>query len=208
MGAAFARAAKVLRRSGRDVVAGDEFDQTYKTETSIVVPLWRLRIPSRNAKFGARYQTMNPAEFLAVLRKVREDAQGLVFIDLGCGKGRTLILAAKEGFRRVIGVEFSPELAAVARENARRADASVEIVEMDACLYIPPDDDLLIYMYNPFGGQVVDSVLRNLRNWAAQYSKKAFVIYVNPVCRARFDSVPEFGIVVDQEGLCIWRLQN
>lgn len=34
-----------------------------------------------------------------------------VFVDFGCGKGRVVHQAAKRPFRRVIGVEISPDLA-------------------------------------------------------------------------------------------------
>lgn len=205
--AALLRGATALRRTPqRDGV--DDFDSTHQTETSTIVPLWRLRIPSRNAKFGVRYQTIAPSEFLSALCKVQEDAGNLVFVDLGCGKGRTLILAAKQGFKRVIGVEFSPELSAIARENVRRAGATAEIVVSDACLFNPPDDNLLIYMYNPFGDEVVDAVIRNLQRWSMQGTRKAFVVYVNPVWRTKLDSAAGFEIVFDHGELCVWRLQN
>src|SRR6185503_12151373 len=44
------------------------------------------------------------------------------FIDFGCGKGRVVHQAARWPFRRVIGVEVSPELAEIARAGlaARR----------------------------------------------------------------------------------------
>jgi len=207
MNAAITRVAAVLGRKPPGVGV-DNFDSTFKTETATIVPLWRLRIPSSNAKFGIRYQTSSPSAFLDALGKVPEDLHNLVFIDLGCGKGRTLILAAKQGFKRVMGVEFSPQLAAIARENVRRVGVTAEVLEMDACHFNPPDDSLLVYMYNPFKDIVVDAVLRNLRQWAQQSYSKAFVIYVNPACRNRFDSAPEFEVVVDQDGMCIWRLQG
>ena len=40
-----------------------------------------------------------------------------VFLDLGSGKGRVVLEAARRPFRRVIGVEISPELNAIAARN-------------------------------------------------------------------------------------------
>ena len=40
-----------------------------------------------------------------------------VFLDLGAGKGRMLLAASRYPFRRVIGVELSDRLAAIARSN-------------------------------------------------------------------------------------------
>jgi len=63
-------------------------------------------------------------------------------------------------------------------------------------------------MYNPFGDQIVGSVVDNLRRWATQGNRKAYVIYVNPVCRRRFDLATEFQVLVNEGGLCVWRLQD
>jgi SAM-dependent methyltransferase len=43
-----------------------------------------------------------------------------VFIDLGSGKGRVLLMAAEYPFRRIIGVELLPELHEIARQNLLR----------------------------------------------------------------------------------------
>jgi SAM-dependent methyltransferase len=150
----------------------DSFDGTFHTETSAIVPLWRLKIPSSNAKFGTRYQTCDPSVFFSALRVVPEDPRELVFIDLGCGKGRTLILAAQQGFKRVMGVEFSPQLAAIARENIRCVGVTAEVLEMDACQFQPPDENLFIYLYNPFGDSVIAPVVKNLLLWSSKATKR------------------------------------
>lgn len=40
-----------------------------------------------------------------------------VFLDYGSGKGRALIMAAQYPFRRILGVEFSPQLSLIASQN-------------------------------------------------------------------------------------------
>ena len=42
-----------------------------------------------------------------------------VFVDFGCGKGRTLVVAAELGFAGVRGVEFAAELCESAEKNYR-----------------------------------------------------------------------------------------
>jgi hypothetical protein len=46
--------------------------------------------------------------------------QDFTFIDLGSGKGRALLMASAYPFKRIIGVEFMPELHRVAQENIRK----------------------------------------------------------------------------------------
>ncbi|MBV8991648.1 MAG: class I SAM-dependent methyltransferase [Solirubrobacterales bacterium] len=80
-----------------------------------------------------------------------------VFIDVGAGKGRVVIEAAKHyEFRRVMGVELSPELASVARANVSAASSlrshDIEITVGDATQSRIPDDVTVIFLYNPFRG--------------------------------------------------------
>lgn len=184
----------------------DDFDAAFKIDTWKEVPLWRLQVPSENASFGSKYQTTDPSVFLNAIRQVPADHREFTFIDLGCGKGRTLILAAQEGFRKVIGVEFSAELAAVARQNLRQLGLDAEVMEADASQFQFVDSDLLIYMYNPFGKSVMLDVIENLAEWRRRYSRRAFVVYINPVCRGEFDSSPLLQSLVRTPDLGIWKL--
>lgn len=91
-----------------------------------------------------------------------------VLIDFGAGKGRVLALAAREPFARVIGVERSADLAGVARVNLERAYgrlaySRIEVVTADAAEYVVPDDATVIYFASPFGGAILDTVLRNIQ---------------------------------------------
>lgn len=90
-----------------------------------------------------------------------------VLVDYGCGKGRIVHQAARWPLRRVIGVEISPELASLAqalvdRHRHEYRCASVEVVVCDAARFQVPDDLTIAYFYEPFRGETLDAVLRNL----------------------------------------------
>ncbi len=91
-----------------------------------------------------------------------------VLVDFGCGKGRVLVMAARLPLARVVGIERSPELAAVARRNVDRARGHgvltpVEIVITDAAAYEIPADATIVYFASPFSGQVLDAVLDHVK---------------------------------------------
>lgn len=203
---AFAKIVSVSRRSIRRRDANDHFDARFNTDTATEVPLWHLNIESKNAKHGSQYQTTDPSVFFDVVKKIPHDIRGLTFIDLGCGKGRTLILAAREGFNCVIGVEFSPELTAIARSNIRQLNVVADVIELDAAQFEFPDDHLLVYMYNPFDRVVMRSVVDNLLQWHKRHSKNAFVAYVNPTCQSIFESCQDFRPVSADRSVRIWQL--
>jgi SAM-dependent methyltransferase len=90
-----------------------------------------------------------------------------VFLDYGAGLGRVLILAAMLPFKRVIGVELSPILAAKARDNLSNANArllckNVEVIVADAAAFELPRDVTTIYFNNPFAGEILEKVLKKI----------------------------------------------
>lgn len=93
-----------------------------------------------------------------------EVAPSDVLVDVGAGKGRVLLFAARTyPFRRLIGVELVPELAAAARANiaARPAAerARMTVVEADAASWTVPDDATVFHLFNPFDGDTFRAFL-------------------------------------------------
>jgi SAM-dependent methyltransferase len=90
-----------------------------------------------------------------------------VFLDYGSGKGRVLLAAARLPYRRVIGLEISPELCTIARTNldrdrARRRCGAIEIVAADVTAWDMPDDVTVVFMHNPFRGETIDAAVAQL----------------------------------------------
>jgi SAM-dependent methyltransferase len=97
----------------------------------------------------------------------REVRPSDVFVDVGSGKGRVLVQAARYPFARVIGVEISAELNAIAernldRQRGRRGARGVELVTADAAAWEVPDDVTVAYLYYPFVGDTFRRVIDNL----------------------------------------------
>lgn len=92
-----------------------------------------------------------------------------VFIDYGAGLGRVLVLAGMLPFKRVIGIELSPELAVRARANLSRCKErlkckNIEILSIDATRFEVPTDATTFYFNNPFAGTILTKVLDNIRH--------------------------------------------
>ncbi len=87
---------------------------------------------------------------------------------------------------RVIGVEISPLLAEIARDGlASRSRehrcGDVEVVVCDASKYRVPDDLTIGYFFNPFYGETLDTVLRNIVGSIDRRPRRVRLIYVDPV---------------------------
>src|SRR3954452_4570322 len=103
------------RRRGR--AAERAFDARLGVDTAGIVRLHELSFDSENKDLGSRYEATSPDYFDLVMSQLDLGDGDLTFVDLGAGKGRALLMAAQLPFRRLVGVEFSPELTAVADRN-------------------------------------------------------------------------------------------
>lgn len=105
-----------------------------------------------------------------------------VFVDIGSGKGRVVLLAAEHPFRRVMGVEISPLLDEIARQNAARARGlkcrDIELVQADATNWKVPDDATVLFFFNPFDGEVLARVCDNIKQSLADTPRRITIIYV------------------------------
>lgn len=170
-------------------LADRHFDAAFGTETRAVVENADLRdVESANKARGIRYQPTHAIPFRRLLRTARIPPEG-GFVDLGCGKGRTCMLAAMHGFSDVVGIDYSPALCRIAERNleilrartGRRFDSSIRA--MDAADYAFARGDTTIYLYNPFDAGVLSAVVTRLEQSLAAHPRRAWIVYHNPVWR-------------------------
>jgi predicted RNA methylase len=147
----------------------DDFDKTVGVETRLTV--WRKRLPLKSD--STDYEAVNPALFARSMPYVPR----ATFVDLGCGKGRALILAHQHGFRDLIGVEMSGKLSKIAASNMKKLGIAAHIVQCDAAAFNCPSGPLVVFMYNPFGVPTMQTVVEKL----ASREDAVHVVYVNPL---------------------------
>jgi len=164
------------RRAGR---ADRRFDEERRVDTAGIIPLAALAIESPNRRFGVRYQPTNPVAFHRLLSALPVGLDEFTFVDYGAGKGRVLLMAGEYPFRRIIGVEFSPELLEVARRNLATSPGlaeRVELVCMDAVEFEPPPEPLVLYFYNPFAVGVMRAVLERVSASLQRLPRPAYAL--------------------------------
>jgi SAM-dependent methyltransferase len=108
-----------------------------------------------------------------------------VFVDLGAGMGRIVLLAAMYDIRRVVGVEISDRLSDMARRNIeavghRLCCKQVDIITTDVLDFRIPDDASIIYMYSPFKGEIFRAVVDNIIASVDRSPRRVRIIYRFP----------------------------
>jgi SAM-dependent methyltransferase len=149
------------------------------------VPVEHLRAEATSQAHSAPYQATKVQPLLRLLRDL-ELPRDCRFLDIGSGKGRVLLIAAQYGFSKVIGIEFSQELCETARKNvaifaARKPLASpIEVLHVDATSYQFDPADQVLFMYNPFDGEIMREVLRNVEISIKAFPRTLWMIYNTP----------------------------
>lgn len=105
-----------------------------------------------------------------------------VFLDYGSGMGRALIVAALYPFNKIVGVEFSATLNAIAENNVRQAYEKlrckdIEIITANAMTYVPPQSTTVFFLFNPFNNEILEAVLGKIRESLAAKPREIKIIY-------------------------------
>lgn len=145
-----------------------------------------LRVPDMSGTVGdaehAHMYTSTPAPLLRwVFDEISVPPAEFSFVDMGSGKGRTLAVAARLGFRRVIGVEFASELHLTAQRNMRRTAGKaldVELVLGDAARFEFPDGPFVVYFNNPFSETVMADVIGNMEAAYAKQPRPVIAVFL------------------------------
>jgi SAM-dependent methyltransferase len=165
------------------------FDNQYGVSTSGFLPGSVLRLGSR----VGGYLGVQPSVVRSALNIIPHHGDA-TFLDLGCGKGRALVVASEFSFRSVIGVELCPELVKAAKENAQIIGQKlpertpITVVTGNALDYVLPEGNLIIFLYNPFEIDVVTGLLTKIETALRKRDSSIWVVYVNPVCGQIFDT--------------------
>jgi len=205
----------------------DRFDRRYGVETSGSVEKTAAGVTDEAALVDAiKYVPISEQVMRDVLAHVTRavDPPRVSFVDLGCGKGRALVMATWHPFQSILGVELSPRHAELAQRNltahlARpRGDkvhcSNVTVTCANALHCDLPATDLLIFMYRPFKGQVFQGVLDRLHELAARTGRRIVIAYVCPVERLMLDRHPAYHklldsqVIVDEHRWSLWECRT
>lgn len=170
-------------------------DVYYGIDTSGFVPAEAIHPDQSLTKKIIPYAGSQPGIVRTALSTIPNPGE-YTFVDIGCGKGRVTIVASEFGFRKIIGVELSSDLVRVARANAEKVTRQypdrppIEIVEGDATRFPFPGGKVVVFMYHPFGRELMSQLRSTLESHIASSIEHIFIVYQNPVHGELFDAVP------------------
>lgn len=173
-------------------------DAFYGIETSGLISPRRIRSDSPSDAFSIGYGGAQPSVLRAVLATI-PDLESACFLDVGCGKGRALAVATEFPFRRIVGVELSPDLARIAEKNAVVMGSSfpdrtpIEVIEGDALKFELPAGYVVAFFHHPGFEPLVRGFAARLAAHQTEAGNRVLLVYYNPAFGRIFDDDPAFA---------------
>jgi len=165
-----------------------EYDWDHRVNTTSAAVGWRDRL------LGVFHSPYQPTEAVlfhemigALSAQARFDFREFIFIDVGSGKGRTLLMASDYPFRRIVGVELLASLNHAALDNLKkyRSDAqkcfAIESICGDATEFLFPLEPIVLFLFNPFPESGLRHVIASLERSLREHPRKICVLYHNPL---------------------------
>lgn len=167
------------------------YDRRHGVETCGIHHPAKLGLPRDRAIQAVEYDATPTSVFRHMIKAVPGDLRRFIFIDLGSGKGRTLMMAAELPFQRIEGVELSQKMHCIALKNivlSGNQEARVRSINLDAAEYRFPAEPFVLYLFNPFKEALISRVVSNLEQSVIRMPREGYVLYANAVYKHVFDS--------------------
>ncbi len=160
------------------------FDLEHGTETFSRIRLKNLGLQDERGKDfdNWAYGPIGPDFFHEIMRQIPDRGE-LTFFDVGSGKGLALMLAGDHGFRRVTGIDLSPELCDSAKKNFERYTASsgkrvaAEILCGDFLKHELPDEPTVFFLNNPFPQYIAKLAMEHIEASIAAHPRRVVIAY-------------------------------
>jgi SAM-dependent methyltransferase len=182
-------------------------------DTGGTISLSDLDIQRPSWIYGLCYVASQAELVDELLRKLPIRHEEFVFVDLGSGKGRVLLIASHFPFQKVVGVELSGELHGIAVQNiGRQRDDARRCLDVtstcgDAADYEFPDAPTVLYLYRPFLESVLATVLVRLRASVKDRPRPVYLVYNNPEPGSVLERT-DFLRLVDEDPEKAWAIYS
>ena len=154
-------------------------------KTFAPVALKYLTIEGADISRSSPYEAVNYYMLERLLKTFCDLSPETSIIDLGCGKGRVIVVAAHFGFKKLIGIDFAKELCIEASRNMERTQIAIndidwKVVHANVLDYPIQPDDTVFFMFNPFDEETLSLFLDKLESSCKQNSRKTWFLYASP----------------------------
>jgi SAM-dependent methyltransferase len=182
------------------------FDQLHGTDTSgllsgkVIAKETTAKVDDLTAYYGVAPSILRGLLDAWIDQTAPQPIEQTVFLDVGAGKGRAMLLASQVPFLRVEGVELNPALFAIAQANLKlwRHDARATALAplslhlADATLHPLPNAPTVAFLFHPFGRPVLRRFLQHVERSLTARPHPFDLLYANAEHGSLLDHHPAF----------------
>lgn len=166
----------------------------YGINTFVRVPLSELTVQA-DISNSSPYEAVNYYILEKLLSSFKELSSERSIVDLGCGKGRVMVVAGHFGFKHVKGIDFAKELCEEARLNMAKTKLLVpgidwEVIHVNVLDYSISPGDAVFFMFNPFAEETLNGFLDKLETSCHRHPRRTWFLYASP----------KHGITLEERG--------
>lgn len=172
-----------------DPLHEEGFDKKHGTNTTNMMDFFEPQYIMNDQTF---YQTMPSSKITETFEMLNTDFDDYAFIDVGCGKGKPLLVASDYPFKKIIGIDIAAELINIAHSNINiykkgELDTSrFELIHKSIEEYTIPEEKLVIHLFNPLNETLMETFLKQIEQSYKNYAREIIFIYVIPVHKEVF----------------------
>jgi SAM-dependent methyltransferase len=158
----------------------------YGISTFAPVELNKLTIVNGDISKSSPYEAANYYLLEKLFTAFRKSSNADSLIDLGCGKGRVLVVAAHFGFRNITGIDFATELCEEASANMKKLQQKFpyikwKVINDNVANYNISPGDSVFFMFNPFMEEIIENFLEKLERSCQQFPRTTWFLYASPL---------------------------
>jgi SAM-dependent methyltransferase len=166
-------------------------ESAYHINTTGADDLQNLEDIGIDTSHASIYQPLNYYVLEKLMKETVRYSNNKTFLDIGCGKGRVMAVAAYYGFEQITGIDFSRELCDAAIQTTgscakKFPAANFTIINNDAFYFEIPANITTIFFFNPFDEVIMSGVISNIVKSQQLYPRTIRVLYANPVYKSLF----------------------
>jgi SAM-dependent methyltransferase len=161
------------------------FDKRNSTDTAGRIGNEELEMSDPEAQSHATVYRTAPERFIRYLiSHLGINYQEYDFVDIGCGKGRVLLVASNFPFRSICGIELSQSLLEIAEKNIRiyrcahQKCFNIDIRNIDAQYFEPYIANTVYYFFESFDVVILAAVLTKISSKLRGQGKLIYVVCI------------------------------
>lgn len=160
-------------------------EKKYGIDTTAANSLSGLEIKGNQLKYATEYMPVSYFTLEAIMQRIPEKIKQGTFLDIGCGKGRAMCVAAASGYKQVAGIDFAKQLIDAAKQNLEQTKKQYPLTQYslnwaDVQSLEIEEQVTTVFLFNPFDEILMKQVVTKINDSLAKKPRRLLVLYCTP----------------------------